>query len=71
VPPGTVVAFRTDALYLTQPHHWPYHGQPGDYLNKGHLTGPLPAPTTEEELLTLRDAARAALHHTRTHGGRS
>ncbi|ALV30697.1 hypothetical protein [Streptomyces sp. CdTB01] len=60
-PPGTVVAFRTDALYLTQPHNWPHHHQPGDYLLKGHLTGPLTAPTTEEELLTLRDAGRTAL----------
>ncbi|MFE1957747.1 hypothetical protein [Streptomyces sp. NPDC059479] len=60
-PPGSVVAFRTDALYLTQPHTWPYHHQPGDYLLRGHLTGPLAAPTTEEELLTLRNAGRAAL----------
>lgn len=59
--PGTVVAFRTDALYLTQPHHWPYHHQPGDYLLRGHLNGPLGTPTTEEELLALRDAGRAAL----------
>ncbi|MER7568328.1 hypothetical protein ABTZ93_36025 [Streptomyces sp. NPDC097941] len=60
-PPGTVVAFRTDALYLTQPHNWPHHHQPGDYLLRGRLTGPLTAPTTEEELLTLRDTGRAAL----------
>ncbi|MES9524118.1 hypothetical protein [Streptomyces capoamus] len=60
-PPGTVVAFRTDALYLTQPQNWPYHHQPGDYLLRGHLTGPLPAPTSEEELLSLRDAGRTAL----------
>jgi hypothetical protein len=60
-PPGTVIAFRTDALYLTQPQHWPYHHQPGDYLLRGHLTGPVTAPTTEEELLTLRDTGRAAL----------
>ncbi|MEU1259596.1 hypothetical protein ABZ445_40575 [Streptomyces chartreusis] len=60
-PPGTVVAFRTDALYLTQPHDWPHHHQPGDYLLRGHLTGPVTAPTTEEELLTLRDAGRGAL----------
>lgn len=57
-PPGSVVAFRTDAVYLTQPQAWPYHGQPGDYLNKGHLTGHLTAPTTEDELLTLRDKGR-------------
>ncbi|MFF8476046.1 coiled-coil domain-containing protein [Streptomyces sp. NPDC015414] len=60
-PPGAVVAFRTDALYLTQPQHWSYHHQPGDYLLRGHLTGPLAAPTSEEELLTLRDAGRTAL----------
>ncbi|MEU9381298.1 hypothetical protein AB0D38_09995 [Streptomyces sp. NPDC048279] len=60
-PPGNVVAFRTDALYLTQLQNWPYHHQPGDYLLKGCLAGPLPAPTTEEELLTLRDTGRAAL----------
>jgi hypothetical protein len=60
-PPGSVIAFRTDALYLTQPQNWPYHHQPGDYLLRGHLTGPLPAPTSEEELLTLRDAGRSTL----------
>ncbi|MFD7924029.1 hypothetical protein ACFV3R_33100 [Streptomyces sp. NPDC059740] len=64
-PPGTVVAFRTDALYLTHPQNWPYHTTPGDYLNKGHLTGPLPAPTTEEDLLALRDAGRTALAQAR------
>ncbi|RNG22819.1 hypothetical protein [Streptomyces botrytidirepellens] len=63
-PPGTVIAFRTDALYLTAPQNWPYHGQPGDYLHKGHLTGPIPAPTTEEDLLALRDAGRTALAQT-------
>jgi hypothetical protein len=63
-PPGTVIAFRTDALYLTQPQNWPYHHQPGDYLLRGHLTDPVPAPTTEEELLTLRNAGRAALNAT-------
>ncbi|MHB6903966.1 hypothetical protein [Streptomyces sp. DB-54] len=67
-PPGTVVAFRTDAIYLTAPQNWPYHGQPGEYLHKGHLTGPIPAPTTEDELFALRDAGRAALHPT-PHGG--
>ncbi|MFH9419035.1 hypothetical protein [Streptomyces rochei] len=64
-PPGTVVAFRTDALYLTQPQNWPYHHQPGDYLLKGHLPGPVTAPTTEEELLTLRDTGRATHATTR------
>ncbi|MFL1897614.1 hypothetical protein ACJWDR_00665 [Streptomyces tauricus] len=60
-PPGSVIAFRTDALYLTGPEPWPYHHQPGDYLRKGHLPGPVTAPTTEEELLALRDAGRTAL----------
>lgn len=61
VPAGTVIAFRTDALYLTGTHPWPYHRQPGDYLLKGHLTGPVTAPTSEEELLSLRDTGRTAL----------
>nr|WP_282517504.1 hypothetical protein [Streptomyces rochei] len=64
-PPGTVVAVRTDALDLTQPQNWPYHHQPGDYLLKGHLPGPVTAPTTEEELLTLRDTGRATHATTR------
>ncbi|MFE0820705.1 hypothetical protein [Streptomyces sp. NPDC058847] len=64
-PPGTVVAFRTDALYLTQPQNWPYHHQPGDYLLKGHLPGPVTTPTTEEELLTLRNTGRATHATTR------
>ncbi|WP_405669636.1 hypothetical protein [Streptomyces sp. NBC_01530] len=61
-PPGTVVAFRTDAIYLTQPQNWPYRRRPGDYLLKGHLSGPVEAPTSEEELLTLRDTGRQALN---------
>lgn len=65
-PPGSVVAFRTDAVYLTHAQNWPHHGQPGDYLNKGHITGPIPAPTTEEQLLALRDAGRTALEPTHT-----
>ncbi|MCZ4120230.1 hypothetical protein [Streptomyces sp. H39-S7] len=65
-PPGTVVAFRTDAVYLTTPQPWPYHGQPGDYLRKGHLPGPVPAPATEDDLLTLRDKGRTHLAATRT-----
>lgn len=65
--PGSVVAFRTDAVYLTQPQSWPYHGQPGDYLNKGHLPGPIAAPTTEDELLALRDKGRTTQQATRTH----
>ncbi|WP_037599577.1 hypothetical protein [Streptacidiphilus rugosus] len=61
VPAGQVVAFRTDAIYLTARHDWPYHGEPGDYLLKGHLTGPVPAPGSEDELLAIRDKGRTAL----------
>ncbi|MFJ9521828.1 hypothetical protein ACIRPK_26690 [Kitasatospora sp. NPDC101801] len=61
VPPGTVVAFRTDAIYLTQDPGWPSRGVPGDYLLKGILPGPVPTPTTVEELLVLRDRGRAHL----------
>ena len=61
VPAGSVVAFRTDAVYVTADAAWPYHGQPGEYLMKGHLPGPIPAPTTEDELFALRDQGRAHL----------
>lgn len=59
--PGSVAAFRTDAVYLTSAQNWPHRQQPGDYLLKGHLTGPLTAPDSEENLLALRDAGRIAL----------
>ncbi|MEY9966587.1 hypothetical protein ABIA33_004652 [Streptacidiphilus sp. MAP12-16] len=58
LPPGAVVAFRTDAIYTTADATWPYHGQPGDYLKKGHLSGPVAAPTTEEEFFALQAAGR-------------
>jgi hypothetical protein len=61
LPPGSVVAFRTDAVYTTAAANWPYHGQPGDYLLKGRLTGPVAAPTTEDELLALQAAGRVQL----------
>ncbi|ONK09253.1 hypothetical protein [Streptomyces sp. MP131-18] len=61
LPPGSVVAFRTDAIYTTANPAWPYHGQPGDYLLKGHLPGPLTPPTTEEEFFVLQSLGRAHL----------
>lgn len=61
VPPGTVVAFRTDAIYLTQDPGWPSRGVPGDYLLKGVLPGPVAKPTTVVDLLALRDRGRAHL----------
>jgi hypothetical protein len=59
LPPGSIVAFRTDAIYTTADVTWPYHGQPGDYLLKGHLPFPVTAPTTLTELMTLKSLGRA------------
>ncbi|GAA1236728.1 Mucin-19 [Kitasatospora nipponensis] len=59
LPPASIVAFRTDAIYTTADVTWPYHGQPGEFLKKGHLPGPVPAPATLDELLALRDLGRA------------
>jgi hypothetical protein len=61
LPPGSVVAFRTDAIYTTADPHWPYHGQPGDYLKKGRIPEPFTGPRTEEELLSLQTLGRAYL----------
>ncbi|MFD0279289.1 hypothetical protein ACFVHB_36080 [Kitasatospora sp. NPDC127111] len=59
--PGTVVYFGTDGIALTERQPWPYRGEPGDYLLKGHLTGPLPHPASQEEYLKLRGQGRAEL----------
>jgi hypothetical protein len=61
LPAGSIVAFRTDAIYTTATPAWPYHGNPGDYLVKGRLPGPVTAPTTEEEFFILQGLGRAAL----------
>lgn len=64
LPAGSVVAFRTDAIYTTATEaaaSWPYHGQPGDYLLKGRLSGPVAAPATEDDLLALQAAGRVQL----------
>ncbi|MFI9273429.1 hypothetical protein ACIGXM_22320 [Kitasatospora sp. NPDC052896] len=59
--PGTVVYFGTDGIALTERQPWPYRGEPGDYLLKGHLTGPVAHPTSQEEYLKLRAQGRAEL----------
>ncbi|MEZ0094993.1 Mucin-19 [Streptacidiphilus sp. EB129] len=60
LPPGSIVAFRTDAIYTTAEHvAWPYHGQPGDYLLKGHIPDAVQAPTTDDEFFLLQAAGRA------------
>ncbi|SFL69303.1 hypothetical protein [Streptomyces pini] len=67
LPPGSVVAFRTDAIYTTTDPAWPYHGHPGDYLKKGHLPGPVTGPRTEDELLSLQTLGRAHLAEEQEH----
>ncbi|MFD9688915.1 hypothetical protein ACFWXO_24540 [Kitasatospora sp. NPDC059088] len=59
--PGTVVYFGTDGIALTECQPWPYRGEPGDYLLKGHLTGPVEHPTSQEQYLKLRGLGRAEL----------
>ncbi|MFJ5924299.1 hypothetical protein ACIQF6_17040 [Kitasatospora sp. NPDC092948] len=59
--PGTVVYFGTDGIALTERQMWPYRGEPGDYLFKGHLTGPVQHPATQEQYLKLRALGRAEL----------
>ncbi|MGW7444978.1 hypothetical protein [Kitasatospora sp. NPDC054795] len=59
--PGTVVYFGTDGIALTERQPWPYRGEVGDYLLKGHLTGPIQHPTSQEQYLKLRGLGRAEL----------
>ncbi|MFJ6382571.1 hypothetical protein ACIQI7_21520 [Kitasatospora sp. NPDC092039] len=59
--PGTVVYFGTDGIALTERQPWPYRGEPGDYLLKGHLTGPVEHPASQEQYLKLRGLGRAEL----------
>ncbi|MEE1783092.1 hypothetical protein PUR71_09200 [Streptomyces sp. SP17BM10] len=59
--PGTVVYFGTDGIALTERQPWPYRGEPGDYLLKGHLTGPVEHPTSQEQYLKLRGLGRTEL----------
>ncbi|MEU6331484.1 Mucin-19 [Streptomyces sp. NPDC047049] len=61
LPPGSVVAFRTDAIYTTVMPDWPYNGEPGDYLLKGTTPHPVTAPTVESEFYTLQSLGRALL----------
>ncbi|RKE16786.1 hypothetical protein [Streptomyces sp. TLI_171] len=67
--PGTVVYFGTDGIALTERQPWPYRGEPGDYLLKGHLTGPVEHPTSQEQYLQLRAQGRAELAAEQAAGG--
>ncbi|MFJ5221025.1 hypothetical protein ACIP98_41080 [Streptomyces sp. NPDC088354] len=71
LPPGSIVAFRTDAIYTTADvTGWPYHEQPGDYLVKGYQPGPLAAPTTLSDLMDLKASGREYLAKARSEGAR-
>lgn len=58
VPFGDVVAFRTDALYITRQQVWGDDGKAGRLTLRSWLPGPIPAPTSVAELLALRDRGR-------------
>jgi hypothetical protein len=59
LPAGSVLAFRTDALYTTSDPRWPDDGKPGRFRVKGSLPGPVKAPTDLAELFQLRTDAEA------------
>ncbi|MFJ8434856.1 hypothetical protein ACIQ9P_26495 [Kitasatospora sp. NPDC094019] len=67
--PGSVVYFGTDGIALTERQPWPYRGEPGDYLLKGHLTGPVEHPVSQEQYLQLRGLGRAELAAEQAPGG--
>jgi hypothetical protein len=53
VDPSTVVAMRTDAVYLTHNPGWNDDGRPGRLRVSFERAGPMPAPRTVGELLSL------------------
>ncbi|MEU0390022.1 Mucin-19 [Streptomyces chartreusis] len=61
LPAGSILAFRTDAIYTTERPDWPYSGQPGDYLLKGALDWEQTTPTSDEEFYTLQKLGRQNL----------
>ncbi|MFI6658113.1 Mucin-19 [Streptomyces sp. NPDC050523] len=61
LPAGSILAFRTDAIYTTVRPDWPYSGQPGDYRLKGALDWEQNTPTSDEEFYTLQKLGRQNL----------
>ncbi|MGW0647335.1 Mucin-19 [Streptomyces umbrinus] len=61
LPAGSILAFRTDAIYSTQRPDWPYSGQPGDYLLKGAMPWEQNTPTNDQEFFDLQGLGRQAL----------
>jgi hypothetical protein len=59
VPYEDVIAFRTDALYLTHDPRWQDDGRVGRFRVKGAL-GPVSWPSSYAELFRLRDQAEGA-----------
>ncbi|MEU2454785.1 Mucin-19 [Streptomyces sp. NPDC012765] len=62
LPPGSILAFRTDAIYTSASAaaDWPYGGEPGDYLLKGRMPWEQTTPRTDEEFYTLQGLGRQA-----------
>jgi hypothetical protein len=61
LPAGSILAFRTDAIYSTVRPDWPYSGQPGDYLLKGAMGWEQTTPTNDQEFFDLQALGRQAL----------
>ncbi|GEB62163.1 Mucin-19 [Streptomyces gardneri] len=61
LPAGSILAFRTDAIYSSVRPDWPYSGEPGDYLLKGAMGWEQTTPTTDEEFYVLQGLGRQAL----------
>ena len=59
LPRETVVAFRTDAIYTTEPTGWADDGKAGRFRVKSTREGPFPAPMSSADLLAIRDEGRA------------
>jgi len=61
VPSDQVVAFRTDAIYLTKDPGWPDDKKIGRFRVKGRINETRPWPTTNAELFKLRDESERSL----------
>lgn len=57
---GDVLAFRTDAIYVTHYQRWGDDGRAGRFRLKHHGAGPFPTPRTARELLNLRSTLPTA-----------
>nr|MDT0519882.1 Mucin-19 [Streptomyces sp. DSM 41633] len=60
LPAGSILAFRTDAIYTSAPVDWPYGGEPGDYLLKGRMAWEQTTPRTDEDFYVLQELGRQA-----------